>query len=227
MEENNQSLETNTQKRDETINKFIRRMAVIKSKFPEFSNAPKSIQDEYFTLNRLVDSLQSSRRGIWGPTIASDGCEIDKFVKEKYESALAQLDELSQENLSYITYEEDANFKFPEIDFEGLRQRIDSMTKDDYSSLYSELTRMMQQPFPEETTNKLHDMLKDLLSKSVELNKTTPMPEAKIVVTESKFAQIYGKARGKIKEVFSKIKSLFKQKSHDKDEHTEDLDNRE
>lgn len=45
-------------------------------------------------------------------------------------------------------------------------------------------------------------------------------------INESKFAQIYGKAKGRIQEVFSKIKSFIKGKSHEKENNNQDIGNR-
>ncbi len=226
MEENKQEIQPNIAKRDEMIDKYIRRQAVLKNKFPEILKAPKSIQDEYFTLNSLIDSLQTSRREIWRQTIFSDGCQIDQFVEEKYEAALSKLSELNLENASYITPEDEASFKFPEIDFDGLREKTHAMeTTEDYISLYNEIATIRQQPLPEDTQAKLYEIQKEIATVKLR-EQETPEINPPATVNESKFAQIYGKAKGKIHEVFGKIKSFFKQQSHDKNNDVKDLNDR-
>ncbi len=226
MEENNKEVQPNIVKRNEMIDKYIRRQAILKNKFPEILKAPKSIQDEYFTLNSLIDSLQTSRREIWGQTISSDGCQIDKFVAEKYEAALSKFYELNSENASYITPEEEASFKFPEIDFEGLREKVHAMeTTADYSALYSEIAKIGQEPLPEDTQAKLYDIQKEMATIKLR-EEETPEVNPPATVNESKFAQIYEKAKGKIHEVFGKIKLFFKEQSHDKNNDVKDLNDR-
>ena len=54
----------------------------------------------------------------------------------------------------------------------------------------------------------------------------TKMDDSHALVNESKFAQIYGKAKGRIQEVFSKIKSFIKGKSQEKENNDQDISNR-
>lgn len=232
MEENKQEIVPDIAKRNEMIDTYIRRQAILKNKFPEILEAPKSIQDEYFALNSMVDSLQTSRREIWGQTISSDGCAIDSFVAQKYEDALARFSELNRENAQYITHEEEANFEFPAIDFEGLREEVQGMkTTTDYRTLYSKLAQLQQEPLPESTKAKLYELNKEMaqISKDGKLveEETKPRAEVPAQVNESMFAHIYGKAKGKIQQAFSKIKSFFKEQSYDKSNDNQDLDNRE
>lgn len=232
MEKNKQEIAPDVAKRDEMIDTYIRRQAILTNKFPEFLEAPKSIQDEYFALNSLVDSLQTSRREIWGQTISSDGCAIDSFVAQKYEDALARFSELNRENAQYITHEEEANFEFPEIDFDGLREEVQGMrTTTDYRVLDRKLAQLQQEPLPEATKAKLYELNKEMaqISKDGKLveEETLQRAETPAPVNESKFAHIYGKAKGRIQQVFSRIKSFFKEPTHDKSNDNQDLDNRE
>lgn len=233
MEENKQKNAPDVEKRDQMIDTYIRRQAVIKSRFPEILEAPKSIQDEYFALNSLVDSLQTSRREIWGQTISSDGCKIDSFVAQKYEDALARFSEFNRENAQYITREEEENFEFPEIDFNWLREELQGIkTTTGYRAFYSKLAQLQQEPLPEATKAKLYELNKEMAQISMDgklvEEETNQRAEVPTMVNESKFAHIYGKAKGTIQQVFSKIKSFFfKEQSHDRSNDNQDLDNRE
>ena len=200
-----------TKKRDEMIDKFIRRQAVIKDKYKNISEAPKSIQEEYYSLNTLVDSLKSSRREIWGQTIASDGTEIDKFVEKKYEEALANYSRYNDENSQYISAEEEANFEFPKIDFDEMSERAKGIkTEEDYISLNEEIMNLNNQILPEDMTRKLNkiqntaaqtlQVAKEEMEKSAE--ETLP------VVNERRQSKIFSK----IKETISKIKMAYEKR---------------
>ena len=69
------------------------------------------------------------------------------------------------------------------------------------------------------TDNKKEDVVRneEMSSDEKETNLEEIMP-----VDESKFAEIYGKAKGRIKEVFSKIKSFLNVKSNDRSDKTND-----
>lgn len=157
MEETKQVKSPEVEKRDEMINACIRREAVIKSKFPDILKAPKSIQDEYFEIHGVKNALQVSRMGeTWGKTIASDGCEVDKFVVKRYEEALANSSALKKENEAYITLEEEETFEFPEVDFESLREELETVkTFDEQRALYNKVMKLSQEPLPENIQEKL------------------------------------------------------------------------
>ncbi len=220
MEETKQEKAPEVEKRDEMIEACIRREAVIKSKFPDILKAPKSIQDEYFEITGVKNALQVSRKETWGKTIASDGCEVDAFVVKRYEEALAKSSVLKKENETYITPEEEEAFEFPEIDFDSLREELDSVkTFDERRELYNKVMDLSQEPLPENIQEKLHDLRIEVGQKEVSYVKEedkVPVP-----VKQSKFAQIYQKAKGKLKGVVDNLKSRF----NNKEKNIEEKDN--
>ncbi len=216
-------------KTNEKIESYIRRQAIIKSKFPDILKAPASIQKEYYALNSMIDSLQTSRREIWGKTTSSDGYEIDKFVAEKYEEKLSEFKELNEENKQYISREDEENFKYPEIDFDALTQEVQEMqTNTDYRTLYRKVTELKSQPLPEATKARLSNLQKEMNQRAYNgLQKDeekVPKIETLQTVNESKFAGIYEKAKGRIKEVFSRIKLMIKEKTQGKESHTQETE---
>lgn len=220
MEETKQGKAPEVEKRDEMIEACIRREAVIKSKFPDILKAPKSIQDEYFEITGVKNALQVSRKETWGKTIASDGCEVDAFVVKRYEEALAKSSVLKKENETYITPEEEEVFEFPEIDFDSLREELDSVkTFDERRELYNKVMDLSQEPLPENIQEKLYDLGIEVGQKEVSYVKEedkVPVP-----VKQSKFAQIYQKAKGKLKGVVDNLKSRF----NNKEKNIEEKDN--
>jgi hypothetical protein len=220
MEETKQGKAPEVEKRDEMIEACIRREAVIKSKFPDILKAPKSIQDEYFEITGVKNALQVSRKETWGKTIAFDGCEVDAFVVKRYEEALAKSSVLKKENETYITPEEEEAFEFPEIDFDSLREELDSVeTFDERRELYNKVMDLSQEPLPENIQEKLHDLGIEVGQKEVSYVKEedkVPVP-----VKQSKFAQIYQKAKGKLKGVVDNLKSRF----NNKEKNIEEKDN--
>lgn len=235
MEENKQKNEEYTNQINTMIDTYIRRQGVIKSKFPDIGNpdkTPISVRDEYYALNTLIDSLNTTRRGVWGKRIASDGVAIDGFVKEKYEMAINEYRELNKENELYITQEEEKNFEFPDIGIESLREQVQAIqNRDDADTVFKKLITLRQQPLPENTQYEINDLMGqiwvNLSAREKEVKES--QAEKPAVVDESKLAKIYGKAKGKIQEVFGKIKSLlpFKQQSQDKNHDNQDIDGRE
>lgn len=221
MEETKQGKAPEVEKRDEMINACIRRQAVIKSKFPDILKAPKSIQDEYFEIHGVKNALQVSRMKVtWGKTIASDGCEIDEFVAKRYEEALANSSVLKKENETYITPEEEEAFEFPEIDFDSLREELDSVkTFDERRELYNKVMKLSQEPLPENIQEKLCDLGVKVGQKKVSYFKEEDKIPAP--VKQSKFAQIYQKAKGKLKSVVDNLKSRF----NNKEKNIEEKDN--
>ena len=220
------------EKRKKMIETYTKRQGVIISKFPKISEAPKSIQDEYYALIEIINAMQASSRTISGQTISSDGIPIDIFVKEKYEDALAKLPKFREENITYISPEEEANFEFLKIDFNKLYNEIEEVkTRKDSMDIYNKLLKLGEQPLPQETRKKLDEIKAKTLEAAKELREkeeTTQSTETPVLpVTESKFAQIYGKAKGRIQEVFKKIKSFFQEKSHDKSNDDKDTESRE
>ena len=227
-----------SEKRNQKIEEYIRRIGVIKKKFPELETAPKSIQEEYYALKSLIDSLRTSRREIWGQDISSDGCPIDKFVKEKYETALANYELYRKENEAYITPEDEQSFEFPKIDIDSLREEIQGMeTTSDCRTMYAKLAELKQQSLPESTLAQLNILTKEIeqISASGKLVDEPSIPEDEqngdekntpVLVDESKFAQIYENAKGKIKEVLSKAKEWIKGKIQGKDSANRDDDSR-
>ena len=200
-----------TKKRDEMIDKFIRRQAVIKEKFKNISEAPKSIQEEYYSLNTLVDSLKSSRRNIWGQTIASDGTEIDKFVEKKYEEALEKYSKYNEENSQFISAEEEANFEFPNIDFAKLDERAKGIkTEEDYINLNDEIMNLNNQILPEDMTKKLYEIQNNAAkslqnaNKEIENKKEENLPAVK--------ESIQSKILSKIKETIGKIRMSYEKR---------------
>ena len=219
MEEN---VQQNQSKREEMIEIYTKREDLIKSKFPEISKAPVSIQQEYYALNTLVDSLQTSRREIWGKTTSSDGYQIDGFVAEKYENALEKVNAVREENRQYISIEDEENFQYPEIDFNALTREARLLqTKEQYNELYRRITELTLEPLPEATKARLSNIQKqmnEMLYKGlIKDQKKVQKPEMiqPVTVTQSKFAQIYQKAKGRIREAFSKIKTMIKDKTKD------------
>ncbi len=221
MEETKQGKAPEVEKRDEMINACIRRQAVIKSKFPDILKAPKSIQDEWSEIHGVKNALQVSRMGeTWGRTISSDGCEVDKFMLKRYEEALANSSVLKKENETYITPEEEEAFEFPEIDFDSLREELDSVkTFDERRELYNKVMKLSQEPLPENIQEKLSNLGVEVGQKEVSYFKEegkVPAP-----VKQSKFAQIYQKAKGKLKGVVDNLKSRF----NNKEKNIEEKDN--
>ena len=219
---------------DVKIDTYIHRQAVIKSKFPEISEAPASIQQEYYALNTLIDSLKTSRREIRGRTTSSDGYPIDGFVAEKYENALENVNKVQEENRQYVSIEDEENFQYPEIDFNGLIREARLMkTREQYNELYGRITELGSEPLPEATKARLSDIQKqmnDMLYKGLikeQKDVQEPQMVQPVAVTPSKFAQIYQKAKGRIRETFSKIKTMIKEKSKDKENDDKTLDDDE
>ncbi len=226
MEETKQEKAPEVEKRDEMIEACIRREAVIKSKFPDILKAPKSIQDEYFEITGVKNALQVSRKETWGKTIASDGCEVDAFVVKRYEEALAKSSVLKKENETYITPEEEEAFEFPEIDFDSLREELESVdTFEKRRELYNKVMDLRQEPLPENIQEKLGKLGVEVGQKEVlyfnEEDKVREEAKVSVPVKQSKFAQIYQKAKGKLKGVVDNLKSRF----NNKEKNIEEKDN--
>lgn len=237
MEENeNENInKTNLEKKNEKIDEYTKRMGLLKYKFSDILEAKEipeeyeSIYDEYHALFSLTNSLKISRVKTWGETIASDGCPVDSFVLDKYEDSLSKFKLLKEQNSKYISPEEEANFKFPEIDFDSLKEEVQNMkSNDDLHSIWTKLLDLNRSPFPESTLNKLDSIEDEMWQIAIDRNihqpDITQEAENTALVNVSKFAEIYGKAKGKIQEVFSKIASFIKGKSHDKNNDFHDID---
>ena len=229
-----EKVQQNQSKREEMIEIYTQRVSLIKSKFPEISTAPASIQQEYYALNTLIDSLKTSRREIRGRTTSSDGYPIDGFVAEKYENAVENVNKVQEENRQYVSIEDEENFQYPEIDFNGLIREARLMkTREQYNELYGRITELGSEPLPEATKARLSDIQKqmnDMLYKGLikeQKDVQEPQMVQPVAVTPSKFAQIYQKAKGRIRETFSKIKTMIKEKSKDKENDDKTLDDDE
>lgn len=225
MEETEQKITPEEAKRDEMINEYIRREAIIKSKFPDILEAPKSIQEEYSQLSAMIHELRVSSMGeTWGKTIASDGCAIDKFVAQKYESALARFATLKNQNEEYITREEEETFEFPEVNFDELKMKIDSVqTFDERRAVFNELTALSSEPLPETTITKIHELTTELSKKEIQFTYNKKEETDKpIPVNQSKFSQIFQKAKGRLKGIVENLKDRFNNKERENTNELED-----
>lgn len=231
-----QELKSAVEKRNQKINEYIRRQAVIRSIYGEnvISNSvmPESIREEYTVLFSLINSLKSSRRDIWGQTIASDGCAVDGFLKAKYEAALAEWKPLRETNKDYLSENLDKYFEFPKIDFDGLRAEIQEVkTTEEFNELSKKLQSLSLQPLPEDVQSQIHELRGEFakinyddLAKTDTPIKRSKQNENKALVNKDKFAQIYGKAKTRIGKVFAKLKEMLTQKGKDREEQDNDLD---
>ena len=102
-----------------------------------------------------------------------------------------------------------------------------------YNELYGRITELGSEPLPEATKARLSDIQKqmnDMLYKGLikeQKDIQEPQMVQPVAVTQSKFAQIYQKAKGRIRETFSKIKTMIKEKSKDKENDDKTLDDDE
>lgn len=225
-------------KRDEMIDKCVRRQGAIAQKFPNLfkESEPLSVLHEYMALNSIIDSLRYS-----SPELGEDGSlKVDIHVAKKYNDALARSSELNKENEQYITHEEEENFQFPEIDFEGLNQEMQELQTVEECLAFKRRVQKMQTELhvPQATYAELREVLSQssgVLKGIVENNKTNERTEdsvpqneksensAPALVGESKFAKIYQEAKGRIQKVFQNIKNFFKGKSQDKNNDEQDF----
>ena len=211
---------------NQKIEEYIRRMGVIHQKYPDMNKAPKSIADEYADLNAVLVGLQNKQVANWGKVKTSDGFEVDKFLIDKYETALSRLSEERKENLSFITPEDEERFEFPTVDFDALRQEMNSMENlADVRALQSKITDFNGQPLPVEVKKQLKELQKEMYTISME--KDLQEPEYKIeggqmpVVKKSAFREFYDNAKEKITKVFSTIKRRLSHKDIEQ-EHKQD-----
>ena len=207
-------------KTSKKIEEYTRRLGVIHQKYPDLNEAPKSIADEYSKLNTLLVGLENVQFANWGMTETSDGFQVDGFLIEKYEEALTSLEEVQAQNSEFITKEEEESFRFPEIDFEGLRAEMGEMQNlADVRALQSKISELQSQPLPREMNENLSKIIEEMYTISAE--KELKEPERKIeggqmpVVSQSKFEQIYDNAKGKVKAMLSAIKNRFSSKNQD------------
>lgn len=229
-----QKLKDAVEQRNQKINEYIRRQAVIKSLYGDKltlnSTLPKSVRRESELLVTLIDSLKTSRRDIWGQTISTDGCAVDGFVKEKYEKALAEWTKVRETNKDWIAENIDKHFKFPEVDFDGIRAEMQEIrTTDDFDNMSNKLIELSQKTLPEDVQGKIYELRQEFATIDYNELISTEMPpkrsernKNKALVNRNKFAQIYGKAKMRISEVFSKIKGMLNSKSNKKEDN--DLD---
>ena len=92
-------------------------------------------------------------------------------------------------------------------------------TFDERRELYNKVMDLSQEPLPENIQEKLHDLGIEVGQKEVSYVKEedkVPVP-----VKQSKFAQIYQKAKGKLKGVVDNLKSRF----NNKEKNIEEKDN--
>ena len=115
-----QRRETNKVRYDElTI-----RQNLLLSIYPNLEEAPKSIKKE---LEEIISIKLYLKNGVTtsyhGPEMI-DGVYIDRFEKEKYESAIKELQELQKENEKYITKHQEAEFKMPTYSIDEYLEQI-------------------------------------------------------------------------------------------------------
>lgn len=238
---NNNNLQKEMEeKRSRAIDKYRRRMAVIITKYPDLLKAPSTIQQEYYSLSSLVDSLKTSRRVVWGESKSSDGIIVDRFVANKYETKLLDYKKYNLINTEYISQEEDKNFEYEKIDYDAFRQDIENMeTGNDFKVIYDKIILLEKFPFPEAEQRKIDEILNEATDKCFLLKdfadlkpkmKSPEIPYAKssqVYVEEKTLSKLYHKSKDKISEVYSKIKSKFLDKDNEKAETKEILEREE
>lgn len=211
---------SSTEKREEMLAYYIKRNAVIKDKYSNMQEAPETVQKEQRALKNMISALKNSRRKtVWSRTESSDGLDIDSFQQKVYEEALEEYNNCHEENLTYITKEDEENFKFGNLNYDAIRKQMETLkTAEDVNWFVSRYEYN-----PDRTSLEMQDELDRIIAEAFELNlpteaeleynetkETTDVQEnIKLPVQESKFAQIYGKAKGRLKEAFSKLKNAF------------------
>ena len=194
---------------NQKIGEYIKRMGVIYQKYPNLNEAPKSIVDEYANLNTLINGLQNNQTANWGMVKTSDGFEVDKFLADKYETALSELVENQRDNLTFITPEDEEKFEFPTVDFETLKQEMNSMKNlEDLRALQSKISNFMGQPLPVDVKSQLIQLKKEMYTRN-----DLKEPEREIeggqmpIIKKSSFREFYDNAKEKIAKVFLSIKN--------------------
>lgn len=198
--------------RDEMYEKCNKRLALIHSKYPNILEAPETIQKEASELNGLKVSLET--RGVWGDKEASNGLFIDSFKIERYEEALANSESLKMYNEKYISPDEEKKFEFPEINLDEIDIAIDNMHSiEDQRKVMHKIQKLRLGFHFNEQNKKIEELYyKWGTTKIKPIEKEDVKVEATPLIKQSKFAQIYQKAKGKLKGIVDNLKNRFENK---------------
>lgn len=202
-------------KRAEMYEKCNKRLALIYSKFPNIQEAPASIQEEARKLGYLRGYVEYDDAE-WGFVETSNGVFIDSFLKDKYEKALDGLQSLKEENLEYISKEEEAEFEYPELNLEEINNAIDNMKSlEDSRRVQHRINELLSGYHSNEQNRMIQELYEKWGNTEIKpADKEETKLEATPPVKISKFAQIYEKAKGKLRGLVSNIKSLFSKENY-------------
>lgn len=196
-------------KETQRIDEYNKRMALIKSKYPNIydANTPKSIQDEFRALNGLVNALKTPET--WGNVQVEEGIQVDRFVLDRYNQAKQDAEKLKGENTKYIAKEEEEAFKLPEIDIEAIKQEIANMKDSaDSTRVQNMIYNENNQYLPTKTRQELKKLGEEWGRKSFELYEISiKEPSNNLPVEQPQ----KGSFISKITKTWQKIKDRIKQ----------------
>ncbi len=225
MEESKEITQEVKQKnqREEMYEKCNKRLALIHSKYPNIQEAPETIQEEASELNGLKVSLTT--RNIWGDKEASNGLFIDSFKIKRYEEALANSESLKKENEKYISPKEEKDFEFPEVNLEEIDIAIDNMHSiEDQRKVMNKISELRSGFHSNEQNKKINELYEKWGSAKIKpIEKEESKVEATPPIKQSKFAQIYQKAKGKLRGIVDNLRNRFSKErnAEEKDIQTE------
>lgn len=172
----------------------------------------------YYEDHEYNPNLTMSENEIRRKELSKKGEKFNKY--NEYEDDIADLESLFLERLQQLENDE-IKFDFEEYEYrytsydKGIAVDIDTLEE----SNAMEYLKKSGIESIEVSNNELANVHKNETINSKETKENLP-------VNESKFAQIYGKARGRIQEVFSKIKSFIKGKSQEKENNNQNISDR-
>lgn len=223
MEESKEVTEEVKQKnqREEMYQKCNKRLALIHSKYPNIKEAPETIQKEASELNGLKVSL--TNRGTWGDVEASNGLFIDSFSIKRYEEALANSESLKAENEKYISPDEEKDFEFPEVNLEEIDVAIDNMhSMEDQRNVMNKIFKLKSGYHSNEQNKKIDELYQKWGNAKIKpIEKEESKVEATPPIKQSKFEQIYQKAKGKLRGIVDNLKNRFSKERNTEEKNIE------
>lgn len=192
---------------EERYNEIQKRLGLIRSIYSDIRTAPKSIQEEYYNGDNIAIYLkQGISSSIHGPMGTEDGVVIDSFHKEKYKDAFKKYTEAQIENKNLISKEQEQSYTTPDIDFDDIRSKIDSMNNVQDLIRFESVDMTKYEKYQTlETEAKLGEIRKTIYKKMAEINsreKSAVEESLKVPQTQKWYQKLY-----------QKLSNIFKRES--------------
>lgn len=176
-------------------------LRTVQAKYPDYFKSPESIEAEISYIREYFNQTEPGKN--YNP----------EYI-EKLENEIARLQE---KNAEYISKEDEEKFEFYKVDFDELEKMgMEVENVEQAKEYFNKIQSLYKNVLDEKDIQRVSKFEDNALNKLSKLQAKEKKPETQMV-KKSKYSSIYEKAKGKIQEMFTKMKSFVQPKEQSKE----------